>query len=237
MGRRVLPRHRPQRLRPGRRPVPEVAVLPAAPGAHPGARARSPTTRPRSSCSTSSLFLVALAGVYRLASRHGGPTVGAPVGVGAGAVPRVVRVLDDVPVGDLPRRVGVGVRAGRGRTTTSPPGWSRWARRWCGRTGSCSRSRSWSRCGRGGGRCWSRARRWSRWSRGASTARTAPAIRSCSSPPSRVGRRSRSSGLFEGHVKWSVLPHVVLALGALVVLVRAAQAAPACRGWCSARST
>ena len=26
-------------------------------------------------------------------------------------------------------------------------------------------------------------------------------------------------GLFEGHVKWSVLPHVVLALGALVVLV------------------
>jgi hypothetical protein len=26
-------------------------------------------------------------------------------------------------------------------------------------------------------------------------------------------------GLFEGHVKWSVLPHVVLAVGALVVLV------------------
>src|SRR6185437_1718347 len=29
-------------------------------------------------------------------------------------VPGVVRLLDDVPVGDLPRRVGMGVRAGRG---------------------------------------------------------------------------------------------------------------------------
>ena len=75
VGRRLLPRHRPQRLRAGRRALPEVAVLPAAPRPHPRARARSPTTRSRSSWSTSSLFLVALAGVYRLASpprrRHG----------------------------------------------------------------------------------------------------------------------------------------------------------------------
>ena len=64
-----------------------------------------------------------------------------PRGVVARAVPGVVRVLDDVPVGDLPRRVGVGVRARRGRTTTSPPDWWRSARRWCDRTGSCWRWR------------------------------------------------------------------------------------------------
>ena len=60
------------------------------------------------------VFLVALAGVYRLASRRGRPAGRRPLGVVPRPLPGVVRVLDDVPVGDLPRRVGVGVRVRRG---------------------------------------------------------------------------------------------------------------------------
>ena len=60
-------------------------------------------------------FLLGLAALHRIARRHGSPR-SARLATWVSAQPVRVRVLHDLSVGDLLRRVGVGVRARRGRT-------------------------------------------------------------------------------------------------------------------------
>ena len=226
------------RVRPGRHRLPEVAVLPAPPGPDPGARARSPTTRSAIFVVNQLLFLVALAGVYRLPPGTAGPrsaqlsvwslalfpasfvfSMTYPSAIFlAASVWAFVLVEDehDLAAGLVARGFGPGASerpgAGRGARGRGAMPWRRVLR---GR-----------RSVGGGGR-----------SRGASTAadRTGD-------PLVFLTTKSRWQeitfvGLFEGHVKWSVLPHVVAGGRGPGCAGRATQAIAASRGWCSARST
>ena len=180
---------------PGQRAVPQVAVLPAParpdPGAERGGRRQGRDLRGEPGA------VPGRAGrrVPASPSRHGGPTV-ARLSTWAlalfpasfvfsmtypSAIFLAASVWAFVLVEERPRP--------RRRV------WWRWARRWCGRTALVLvvalvvAVRVVATGGAGGG-----PRRWWRWPRGASGAGTAPATRSCSSPRSRAGRRSRSSG-------------------------------------------
>ena len=218
-------------------PFPKWPFFPLLPGLIRALERDRPTTRPPSSWSTSSLFLVALAGVYRLASRHGRPRVAAPRGVVARAVPGVVRVLDDVPVGDLPRRVGVGVRVRRGAPRPrGRPGRGR------GGAGPAQRARAGDRAGdrgarRGDGRC-SVA--------GPSVVAVVGVVRVLLRPHRRRLRVPHHQGAVAGdHVRRACsratrsgrcCPHVVLALARWWCWWSSA-AASRSRGWCSGRCT
>ena len=152
VGRRVVPADRQRRVRrrAHRRDPDAVALLPV-PARRP-ARPRPPRApRARLHAHPQRAHLPGRAG-RRLAHRPPPHRrrAGAVGGVGDRAVPGRVRVLDALPVVDLPRRVGVGVRARRGATRRA-----RGDPRGGDRTRPAQRarargSRSCSRCGRGG---------------------------------------------------------------------------------------
>ena len=164
------------------------------------------------------LFLVALAGVYRLAARHGGTTV-AQLSVWSLALFPASFVFSMTYPSAIFLAASVWAFVLVEDEHDLAAGWSRWAPRWCGRTARC-----WSIALVVAVHAWRRALLVA----GPSVVAVAAWCVYCwdrtGDPLVFLTTKSRWQeitfvGLFEGHVKWSVLPHVLLAIGALAVLV------------------